>query len=124
MEAVFHYISEFWGLLFGAGGLFATFLFYKQTGRLKKAEATASEITNLNSIIDRLESEIKRLQDKQESLERRLDDKDKLLSTLYREIEEKDKKYSIKKRAINCAFECKGNNSECPVLLKLAELEK
>ncbi|MDL2262465.1 hypothetical protein LJC11_03065 [Bacteroidales bacterium OttesenSCG-928-I21] len=124
MQAIWQFIQEFWELIFGAGGLVSMTLYYNQTKRVKKAEATASEIVNLNKIIERLETEIKRLELKQESLENRINDKDKLVSTLYREIEEKDKKYSIKKRAINCAFECKNHSNECPVLKRLAELEK
>ncbi len=124
MSEVWHFIQEFWGLIFGAGGILATFLYYTQTNRLKKAEATASEITNLTAIISELRQEIGRLQAGQRSLEERLNDKDKLVSNLYKEIEDKDKKNSIKRRSINCAFECKYQQNNCPVLMKLAELEK
>ena len=123
MESLFHYINEFWGVIFGTGGIFATILSFSYSRRLKKAEATASEITNLQLIIDSLKSEIKRLEEKQQHLEKRLDEKDNDLSRLYREIDVLDKKYLIKKKAINCAIECRTNNNDCPVLLKLAELE-
>jgi len=124
MEHIVTLITEFGALIFGAGGIIASFLFYTQTRRLKKSEATHSEIANLLSLIESLKSEIKRLEEKQQALERRLNEKDNLVSELYRKIEDIERKYSVKKRSINCAFECKKNNNDCPVLLKLAELEQ
>lgn len=122
METILHFLNEFWGLLFGAGGAFATFLYYSQNKRLKNAEARSSEIDNLTSIIEHLKTEIGRLQDKQKSLEERLNVKDEMLTSKYREIEQHELKVNIQRRAINCAFTCK-ESKDCPVLLKKAELE-
>lgn len=72
MQQLFQYIQEFWGLIFGAGGLFATFLYYRQTARLKSAEAKKSEIENNKEQITFLEN--------------RLSERDKKVDALYIEL--------------------------------------
>lgn len=117
---------EFWQLILGfigGGGLSYVFTL-RANKRLKTAEATAKEVEVLRDLVSTLREEITRLTQKQDTLELRLRDKDELATYLYRQIDEKDKKYHIKKQAINCAISCKTPNSECPVLTKLAELEK
>ena len=109
--------------LIGGGGL-TFFLFYKQNKRMKTAEATAKEVEVLQGLVGTLRDEITRLQEKQKSLEERLTDKDGIISLLYRKLDEEDRKYHIKKQAINCAISCEVANNNCPVLLKIAELEK
>ena len=109
-------------LFAGGGGVW--FIFYKQNKRLKTAEATAKEVEVLHEVVTTLQGEISRMQEKQKALEDRLTDKDGVISLLYRQIEDNNKKYHIKKMAINCAISCGVANNECPVLLKLAELEK
>ena len=116
-------ISEFGAYIFGGSGIIATFMYYSQNKRLKSAEARSAEIDNLFRVIASLKEEIERLQVKQKSLEDRLNDKDKLVSSLYREIEARELKESNLQRSINCALTCKVKSSECPVLLKKAELE-
>ena len=107
-----------------SGGGLAFILFYKQNKRLKTAEATAHEVEVLQKLVNTLQEEIARMNEKQKSLENRLTDKDGIISLLYRQIDERDRKNHIKRMAINCAISCKNALSDCPVLLKLAELEK
>jgi len=73
-------------------------------------------------VIKILKDQVEYLNEELNKLKLRMEEKDTLISTLYRERDLLEKKYSQKKSAINCAYTCPASN--CPVLMKLKELEE
>jgi len=131
METLVTFFTEIWQWIFGAGGLVSIFLYYRQTRRLKTAEAKSAEIEAVQKVIDSLQ---KRLDDQEmqiEKLQFRLDGKDSIIQAkdeiighLHTEKNILTLKYNQKKGAINCAFECeKARCGGCPVLIELKKIE-
>lgn len=117
-------LLEIAGYIFGTGGIlgFASyFMFFKANKRIKNAEAQEKDLENLNSVIKILKEQVEYLNEELKKLKNRIGEKDELITTLYRERDIHEKKYSQKKSAINCAYTCE--RKECPVLTKLKELE-
>ena len=121
-----HWI-ELISTIFGAGGIFgfiSYFLFFRESKRLKGAEATEKELTNLSSSIDLLQKQVDYQGKEIIRLQEQLNGKNQLIQQLYRERDILEKKYAQKKSAINEALACPGNkNKTCPVLVKLKEIE-
>jgi hypothetical protein len=121
------YWIEIISTIFGAGGIFgfiSYFLFFKESKRLKGAEATEKELSNLARSIELLQSQVDYQGKEIISLHEQLNGKNQLIQQLYRERDILEKKYAQKKSAINEALACPGNkNKMCPVLLRLKEIE-
>ena len=118
-------LLEIVSAIFGVGGVFgfvSYFLFFKESKRLKKAEATEKELANLSSSIDLLKKQVEYQGSEIIRLQEQLSGKNQLIKQLYRERDILEKKYAQKKSAINCAIGC-ANKDECPVLIKTKEIE-
>jgi peptidoglycan hydrolase CwlO-like protein len=111
----------------GAGGIFgfvSYFLFFRESKRLKGAEATAKELANMTVSIEALEKQVEYLWETIKKLQEQLNERNQLVQQLYRERDILEKKYAQKKSSINEALACPGNKDKtCPVLVKLKELE-
>ena len=120
-------ILEIISAIFGVGGVFgfvSYFLFFRESKRLKGAEATEKELTNLSGSIKLLQEQVA-FQGKDISrLQGLLEGRNLLIQQLYRERDILEKKYAQKKSAVNEALACSVNkNKACPVLIKLKEIE-
>ncbi len=125
MDSIFHYVAEIWQWVFGAGGVLSLVLYYGATKRVKKAEATAKEIENLNSVIATLREDVNRLHDDIERMQNRLNMKDAVISQLYDDKALLELKNSQKKSAINCAPQCENAQAgRCPVLIRMQQIEE
>lgn len=119
-----HWI-EIISTIFGAGGIFgfiSYFLFFKESKRLKGAEATEKELSNLNTSIELLQKQVDYQGKEIVRLQEQLNGKNQLIQQLYRERDILEKKYAQKKSAINCALQCPQRKT-CPVLTELKKIE-
>lgn len=107
----------------GVLGFISWILFYKESKRLKVAEASRDELANLNTTLGSLQKQVEFQGTQIDRLQEELKEERRLRTLSYREIDELQKKYNLKKLAINCAFSCKSQN-DCPVLIKLKEIEE
>ena len=112
--------------ILGAGGVLgfvSWVLFFKESKRLKAAEASKDELANLNTTLESLQKQVE-FQGKQiDRLHEELEEERKLRALSYRQMNELQKKYNLKKLAINSAFSCDAQRN-CPVLIKLKEIEE
>lgn len=107
----------------GVLGFVSWILFFKESKRLKVAEASRDELANLNTTLESLQKQVE-FQGKQiDRLHGELEEERRLRVISYREINELQKKYNLKKLAINSAFSCNAQKN-CPVLIKLKEIEE
>lgn len=105
------------GALGGLTTLIGLVVFFRQIKRKKTNEADEGEIKNLTDIIDRLQTEVNRQNERITTLEKLNGIKDSEILIL-------EKENMIYKRAINCQIECEKHDGDCPVTKKLNELSK
>ncbi|MDR1339251.1 MAG: hypothetical protein LBK58_04265 [Prevotellaceae bacterium] len=120
-------VIEIISAIFGAGGIFGFIsyvLFFRESKRLKSAEATEKELTNLTGSIKILQGQVEYQGKEIIRLQEQLSGKNQLIQQLYRERDIIEKKYAQKKSAINEALACPvDKNKMCPVLVRLKEIE-
>ena len=98
-----------------AGG---SFFFYKQSKRLKKAEATCKEVETMQLVINALKEEIERVKKDNLDMHAALHEKNERMALLYKQNEEKDTQLHLLRTVINRSFTCP-NVKNCPVMKEL-----
>ena len=117
MMVLFDIFQNFWVLLFGAGGAFATLKYYSLNKRLKVNEVKSAEIDTLKITINMLRDELTAIQ-------RTLIETRGLNSQLYGEKNSLEIKNSKLKSMINQAYACTyAEPKHCRVLCKQKELD-
>jgi predicted RNase H-like nuclease (RuvC/YqgF family) len=117
-------------ILFGAfGGLFgsvSSFMFYKANRRIKTVESKKAEWEYERQKYEDLKKDVDDLRKQISDLNHLLSERQGELMEVRREQGTLQRKYTMKKVAINCALECKNAQSgseKCPVLRRQAEFD-
>lgn len=119
-------ISLLFGLL-GGGGAFVTYLLYsKQMKRIKSAEASEKEITNIRAGLDVMRDQISFQAGQIAALQKALIERETDNETLRKEKHVLEVKNSKNKSAMNKAYECKfcPDTSKCIVLIQRKQNEE
>lgn len=122
MTNIISFIQDILLPLIGTSGIIWTILYYKQTRRVKTAEATNSEIDALKNAIQTMREQVDHLNQQIERLHKRVEKKEELVDILRSNLSLKEWKYNLKKQSIAQAYGC-SFSKDCPVLERQSLLD-
>ena len=100
-----------------ASGLAGTLIFFRYKRREAKAAAESADLENTDKIIQIQSAHIGRLDQRVEKLEEKVDKLEVI-------IEDKEVEIGRKQTIIRQAYKCSTPPDQCPVLIKLTEIER